>query len=151
MLQSCEQMRTQMRRRRRECQRRSVCWVRDVSFTAATYWPSSITHEGRKTFPEVINQRVLSSCMHLSASLKQVLPATITSQTTSFLCAIWHSEQFIGHSKLPGNFYWQTFGDENVGLTRAESEAAKRISLADTSSLALHSRQSQLADNRNSI
>lgn len=102
---------------------RSVCWVRDVSFTAATYWPSNITHEGRKTYQDGIKQRVLSSYMHLSSSLKQVLPASITCLTTSFLCAIWHSEQFTDHLKPPGNFYRQTFGDENVGLTHSESES----------------------------
>lgn len=104
MLQSCEQMRMQMRRsKRRECQRK-ICVLRDVSFTAAIYWPSNITHERRKTYSDVIRQRVLSSYMHLSYSLKQV---SITSLTTSFLCAIWHSEQFTGHLNPQGNFYWQ--------------------------------------------
>lgn len=80
--------------------------------------------ERRKTYSDVVKQRVLSSYMHLSSSLKQVLPASITSLTTGFLCAIWHQEQFTGLLKPPGNLYWQTFGDENVGLTHSESEIA---------------------------
>lgn len=105
---------------------RSVCWARDVSFTAATCWSINTTHERRKTYSDVIEQWALSSYTHLSSSLKRALPASSTSLTTSFFCAIWHSEQFTGHLKPPGNFYWQTFGDKNIGLTHSDSESLEK-------------------------
>lgn len=98
-------------------------WASDVYFMVATYWPSNITHQGRTTCSDVANQSFFSSYLTPFFLIK-IGAASLHCKSNILVLSVPFGVQsglLVIKSHLESGWkYWQTFGDENVGLTHFE-------------------------------